>query len=267
MLNERLARQALMAIVLLGLTAGLAASFAGRSGVARWIWAAATIPVAASLAVSIIRDLLSGRAGVDAVAFVSMTAALALGETLAGAVIAVMYAGGGALEDFAVGRDERELKSLVDRAPRFAHRRAGDSFEDAPIDQVSVGDAILVRAGEILHVDGLITGSGALLDESALTGEPMPVSRRAGEAARSGVVNAGETFEMRLRRPRAKAPMQPSLASSRRRKPPRRHSSASRIATPCFSGLRRSRWLAPPGRFRTIRFARSPCSSPRRPVP
>ena len=197
MFNERLARRALIAIALLGLAMGLAASFAGRADLARWIWAAATIPVVASLAVSIIRDLLSGRAGVDAVAFASMTAALTLGETLAGAVIAVMYAGGGALEDFAVGRAERELKSLVDRAPRFARRRVGDSFEDAPIDQVLVGDDLLVRAGEIVPVDGLITSSGASLDESALTGEPMPVSRRAGEAARSGAVNAGETFEMR----------------------------------------------------------------------
>ncbi|VTZ50784.1 Heavy metal translocating P-type ATPase [Methylocella tundrae] len=197
MFNERLARRALIAIALLGLAGGLGAAFSGRADLARWIWAAGAIPVAASLAVSIIRDLISGRAGVDAVAFVSMTAALALGEPLAAAVVAVMYAGGGALEDFAVGRAERELKSLVDRAPRIAHRRVEDSFEDTPIDEVSIGDTLLVRAGEIVPVDGLITSSGASLDESALTGEPMPVSRRAGEAARSGTVNAGETFEMK----------------------------------------------------------------------
>jgi heavy metal translocating P-type ATPase len=197
MFNERIARRALIAVALLGLAGGLAAAFLGRAELARWVWAAGVIPVAASLAISIVRDLLSGRAGVDAVAFVSMSAALALGEMLAGAVIAVMYAGGGALEDFAIGRAERELKSLVDRAPRFAHRRVEASFEDAPIEQVSIGDAILVRAGEIVPVDGLITSSSASLDESALTGEPMPVMRRAGEAARSGTVNAGETFEMR----------------------------------------------------------------------
>jgi hypothetical protein len=61
--------------------------------------------------------------GVDAVAFVSMAAALALGQTLAGVVVAIMYAGGGVLEDFAVGRAERDLKALVDRAPRVAHRK------------------------------------------------------------------------------------------------------------------------------------------------
>ncbi len=74
-------------------------------------WAAGTIPVVVGLAVSMTRDLLAGRLGVDAVAFVSMTAALLLGENLAGAVVAVMYAGGNLLEDFAVARAERDLKS------------------------------------------------------------------------------------------------------------------------------------------------------------
>ena len=89
----------------------------------RETWAAGTIPVVVGLAVSMARDLLAGRLGVDAVAFVSMSAALLLGEPLAGAVVAVMYAGGNLLEDFAVARAERDLKSLVDRAPRVAHRR------------------------------------------------------------------------------------------------------------------------------------------------
>ncbi len=153
--------------------------------------------MAVALAISIIRDILAGRMGVDAVAFLSMVAALALGENLAGVVVAIMYAGGNVLEDYAVGRAERDLKSLVDRAPRVAHRRVGASIEDVPIEQVLLGDLILVRAGEVIPVDGVITCQSALLDESAVTGEPIPVARRAGEAAPSGAVNAGETLEMR----------------------------------------------------------------------
>ena len=135
--------------------------------------------------------------GVDAVAFVSMAAALALGQTLAGVVVAIMYAGGSVLEDFAVGRAERDLKSLVDRAPRVAHRKTGESFEDVPIDRVAVGDGLIVRAGEVVPVDRQIASPSASLDELAVTGEPIPVTRCAGEAARSGAINAGETFEMR----------------------------------------------------------------------
>jgi heavy metal translocating P-type ATPase/RND family efflux transporter MFP subunit len=137
------------------------------------------------------------RMGVDAVAFVSMAAALALGQTLARVVVAIMYAGGNALEDFAIGRAERDLKSLIDRAPRVAHRKTGESFEDIPIDKVAIEDGIIVRAGEVVPVDGQIASANASLDESAVTGEPIPVTRFTGEAARSGAINAGETFEMR----------------------------------------------------------------------
>ncbi|WOJ88957.1 heavy metal translocating P-type ATPase [Methylocapsa polymorpha] len=196
MVIERAARRALIVVALVGLVGGLAAILAGRAGLAHWIWAAGAIPVAASLAVSIIRSLLAGRMGVDAIALLSMLAALALGEALAAAVVAVMYAGGAALEDFAVGRAERDLKSLVDRAPRLAHRRIAGSIEDVPIDQVSIGDAILVQAGEVVPVDGQIVSLSASIDESALTGEPIPVMRRAGEVVSSGAINAGETFEM-----------------------------------------------------------------------
>jgi cation transport ATPase len=143
------------------------------------------------------RDLLAGRLGVDAVAFVSMSAALLLGEPLAGAVVAVMYAGGNLLEDFAVARAERDLKSLVDRAPRVAHRRIDTLIEDVAIDQVAIGDTILVRAGEVIPVDGLILGGNATLDEAALTGEPIPVTRNKGDPVHSGTLNAGETFELR----------------------------------------------------------------------
>ena len=126
-----------------------------------------------------------------------MSAALLLGEPLAGAVVAVMYAGGNLLEDFAVARAERDLKSLVDRAPRVAHRRIDTSIEDVTIDQVAVGDTILVRAGEVIPVDGLILGANATLDEAALTGEPIPVTRNKGDPVHSGTINAGETFELR----------------------------------------------------------------------
>ena len=94
--------------------------------------------------------------GVDAVAFLSMSAALTLGATLAAIVVAVMYAGGNVLEDFAVARAERDLKSLVDRAPRIAHRSDGKTVEDIPVDAVRVGDTVLVHAGEIVPVDGVL---------------------------------------------------------------------------------------------------------------
>jgi cation transport ATPase len=93
--------------------------------------------VVLSLLASIVRTLLAGRLGVDAVALVSMTAAPILGETLAGVVVAIMHAGGNVLEDFAVTRAERDLKSTVDRAPRIAHRQQGSTIEDIGVEAIA----------------------------------------------------------------------------------------------------------------------------------
>jgi heavy metal translocating P-type ATPase len=193
----RITRRALIAIALAGLVFGALAWATGNSDLANWCWATGTVPVVTVLFFSMLRDLLAGRFGVDSIAFVSMAAALVLGQNLAGIIIAIMYAGGNVLEDFAIARAERDLRSLIDRAPRVAHRRVGSTIEDVPIDQVAIGDTILVRGGEIVPVDGVVLSHSAIIDEAALTGEPIPVSRQVGELARSGSLNAGDSFEIR----------------------------------------------------------------------
>ena len=194
--SERLLRRVLAVIALGGLILGLVGWSIGRSDWASWCWAGGTIPVVVGLLASMVRDFLAGRVGVDAVAFVSMSGALVLGQNLAGIVIAVMYAGGNILEDFAVARAERDLRSLIDRAPKVAHRRVASTIEDVPIEQVAVGDDLLVRSGEVIPVDGIIASPAAVLDEAAVSGEPIAVSRQAGELARSGCLNAGDAFEL-----------------------------------------------------------------------
>ena len=196
MLSERVLRWALVTIAVTGLAAGIAARTADRSDLADLCWTLATAPVVAGLAVSIVRDFLAGRFGVDAIALVSMSGALALGQPLAGAVVALMYSGGNVLEEIAVARAEHDLRSLVDRAPREARRRIGDRIDEIPISDVAVGDQLLVRAGEIVPVDGVVASTAATIDESALTGEPIPVVKACGTAVLSGSLNAGETFEL-----------------------------------------------------------------------
>jgi heavy metal translocating P-type ATPase len=192
----RIMRWALIAVAIAGLAAGIAAALAGRPALADLCWTLATLPVIAGLAISITRDLLAGRLGVDAIALVSMSAAIALGEPLAGAVVALMYSGGNVLEDIAVARAERDLRSLVDRAPREAHRLVEGRVEEVPISAIAIGDRLLVHAGEVVPVDGVVNSHAATIDESALTGEPIPVVKPRGVGIFSGSLNAGETFEM-----------------------------------------------------------------------
>ena len=187
----------LAGMALSGLVLGLLLWALVDATAARWVWAIATVPVIVALLASIIRDFLDGRVGVDAIALVSMTAALLLGEPLAGIVVAIMYAGGNSLEAYAVARAERDLRSLVDRAPRTAHRRSASTVEDIPVEAVTIGDELLVRGGEVVPVDGVLVAATALLDEAAVTGEPIPVTHHQGARIRSGSVNAGDAFAMR----------------------------------------------------------------------
>ncbi|WP_099867429.1 heavy metal translocating P-type ATPase [Pararhizobium haloflavum] len=167
-----------------------------RPALAHAAWWAGTVIVLASLLVAMVRAFMAGRIGVDAIAFISMAAALALSETFVGNVIAIMYAGGNVLEAYAVGRAERDLSALEARAPTKAHRVAGDRIEDISAASVAPGDRLLVKPGEILPVDGTLQSDEAEIDESTMTGEPLPVNHRKGDIVRSGTLNAAGGFEM-----------------------------------------------------------------------
>lgn len=196
-MREMVLHLGLFALAFAGATAGLLSEHLDWAVSAELIWTAATLPVAAALAISILRDMLIGRVGVDAIALVAMVASIAMGEPLAGAAVAMMYSGGNLLEDYARGRAERELRSLRDRTPRIAHRQEAGGIVDIAAEEVAVGDELLVRAGELLPVDGELLDAHARLDESAVTGEPLPEAKARGDALRSGTVNAGEAFRYR----------------------------------------------------------------------
>jgi heavy metal translocating P-type ATPase len=187
-------------VALGGITAGGLLALLVGTAAADAVWAATVAFMLAPLTWSVARSLLRGDVGVDVIALLAMAGALALGEYLAGAVIALMLAGGNALEAFASGRARRELTALVQRAPRTAHRRTKDGWEEVPVEAVEVGEVLLVRAGEVLPTDGAVVGERAVIDESTLTGEPLPATYPNGHTIRSGTANAGDAFELRAAR-------------------------------------------------------------------
>ena len=195
----------LIAVALAGLVVGLGLSIAGFKGLARAVWTAGVLPVLAALLVEIIATLRRGEVGLDIVAALSMSAALFFGEALAAAVVAVMYAGGTFLESFAEGRARREMRELLSRVPRSATRHRNGALEDVPLDEIVPGDRLLIRQGDVAPVDGLVDSDTAVLDQSALTGESMPVRLARGQDVMSGSTNAGEPFDLRASRPAAES--------------------------------------------------------------
>src|SRR5690606_17543748 len=177
------------------LAAGGVAWIAGAGSMADGLWIAGTVTgliySTATLAVAIRRR----QPSVDVIAWLALVGSLLVGETFAGAVIALMLATGVLLEARAQARARRELSLLVARAPRTARRHTASGLVEVPVDEVMPGERLLVGSGEIVPVDGRLLGP-AVFDESALTGEPLPVERRPGDDVRSGVVNAGSPVDL-----------------------------------------------------------------------
>jgi heavy metal translocating P-type ATPase len=145
-------------------------------------------------------SLRAGKFGLDIVAALSMSAALAFGEYLAAAIVALMYAGGQYLESFAEGRARREMSALLERVPRRAVRYREGVLEEVAIDTIVPGDRLLIRRGDVVPVDGQVANGLAVLDQSALTGESLPVQLQPGDAVLSGVTNVGEIFDLAVSR-------------------------------------------------------------------
>lgn len=198
-------RQPTIPLALLTLVVVLVLDTTGQHLAARWL---ATVVVGAFVVwtlVQMIREMLHGRFGLDVLAIVAMVATLVVGEYVAALIIVLMLSGGEALEDFAARRAKRELTALLERSPQTAHIVEADDVEgervrDVPVDDVAVGDLLLVRPSEIVPVDGALLTDEASFDESSLTGESLPVGRSAGDTVLSGAVNGSRVVRMQALR-------------------------------------------------------------------
>jgi heavy metal translocating P-type ATPase len=200
-----LIRQLLAGLVAVGLAAGFAAQLAGQPGWSNTIWLAVTLPVLATLIVEIVTSLRRGDVGLDIVAALSMSAALAFGESLAAAIVALMYAGGQFLEAYAERAARREMTALLSRVPRTALRHRDGGLDEVALEFILPGDRLLIRQGDVVPVDGAVASGAAVLDQSALTGESLPVTFMTGGQVLSGSTNAGDAFDLVAARPAAES--------------------------------------------------------------
>jgi heavy metal translocating P-type ATPase len=192
---------ALPIVAAAGLLAGLTARFLfGGAAVGRWLFLATLVMGGGPLVVQTIRGILRGRFAADIVAMLAIVTAFALGQYFAGAVIVLMQSGGEALEAYAMRRASSSLEALLARAPTVAHRLRGAELEDVPVDAVRVGDLLVIKPGDLVPVDGEVADGTSTVDQSALTGEPLPIRAIAGTALMSGSVNLEGALRMRALR-------------------------------------------------------------------
>jgi len=148
------ARAALVppALALLFLSSGLAATLLGAPDLASTIWMFGLLLLGIPVSFRTAKQAFRGHFATDIIAMLAIAGAIALRQPLAGLMVVLMQTGGEALERYAEGRASRAIHELERLAPRIAHRVRGTSVEEIPVDQIAVGDIVLVRPANWCHV-------------------------------------------------------------------------------------------------------------------
>ena len=154
--------------------------------------------IALQMFIEMIGTLKSGSYGVDLLAITAVVATLAVSEYWAAMVILVMLVGGDSLEDYAAEKANSELKALLDNSPQIAHKLVEDDVIDLAVDEVLVGDKLLVRPGELVPVDSHIVKGESFFDESSLTGESRPLNKRVDDSLMSGSLNGDASVTIQV---------------------------------------------------------------------
>ena len=143
------------------------------------------------------RKLAHRQFGSDLLAGISIITAAILGEYLAGSIVVLMLAGGDALEQYALRTASSVLEALAKRMPSVGHLKHGADIVDVPLDDIAVGDILLVHPHEICPVDGEVIEGHGRMDEAYLTGEPFEITKTRGSRVISGAINGDSALMVR----------------------------------------------------------------------
>lgn len=145
---------------------------------------------AVKMAKGMYEDLKEGNYGVDILALTAIIVTSIVGDYWATYLILVMMATGDSLETFAENRANSELKALIAQSPTLAHRldQSSKQVSDISVDEIELGDILIVKPGEVIPVDGTIIDGTASLDESSLTGESRLIEKSQGDDVLSGAI-------------------------------------------------------------------------------
>ena len=200
----------------MGLFLGAIFYVLNQSVIGNWIWFLTLIIGGIPVVWGTIKGMIHRHFASDIVAMLAIIAAILTNEALPGVVIVIMQTGGKALEDYAFRRASSSLDELMARSPPIAYRKMrkvnnnnssnydgidDQSLEEIKVTDVRIGDLLVVRSGDLIPVDGMIISGRAQIDESALTGEPLPKNKGVSDEVFSGTINTGgNAFEIQARK-------------------------------------------------------------------
>jgi heavy metal translocating P-type ATPase len=262
---------AVLALTAIGLHLGLRFGVGGGTPALglrpdQWPLVAALVFGGVPLLLDLLLQLLRREFGADFLAGISVVTSALLGEYLAGALVVLMLSGGKALEAYAVRSASSVLEALARRMPSRAHRRQDGQIADLPLDEIAVGDRLVVFPHETCPVDGTVLEGHGGMDESYLTGEPYVLAKTPGSTVLSGAVNGETALTIRadrLPRDSRYAQITEVLRTAEQRRPRLRRLSDQLGAfyTPLAVAVALAAWLASGEavRFLAVLVVATPC--------
>ncbi len=150
------------------------------------------------IATSAVPGLLKGKFDTDVLMLAAAAGAALLNEWAEGAFLLFLFSLGHAGEHFALDRARNAVNALGELMPKTARVRRGDDIREEPVEQLQVGDIVLVRPGDRVPIDGAITRGRSAIDQSPITGESVPVSKGEGEEVFAGTINQEASLDVRV---------------------------------------------------------------------
>lgn len=203
------------------------------------IWSAVIIDVVGALmALSMLAEMLQtlkeGNWGVDVLAIIAVVSTMVVGDYWAAWMILVMLTGGDSLEDYATGQADKELRALLNNSPQIAHKLVDGKLTDVQVDELQVGDHVVIKPGNQVPVDGKIVKGSSSFDQSSLTGESLPVDKTVDDELMSGSINGATAVEMEVTKAAKDSEYQAivALVKSSQAKPAKFVKMADRYAVP-----------------------------------
>ncbi len=160
----------------------------------------AGVYIAVCLAMEMINDVKEGHMGIDILALIAVVSMMITRDKWAEWMILVMSTGGETLEDYATGQANKELRALLDKNPRVANKLVDGKIVEVKVDDLQIGDQVLIKPGQQVPVDGKIIDGSSQFDQSSLTGESVPVDKSVGDDLMSGSLNGATAVTMEVKK-------------------------------------------------------------------
>ena len=144
--------------------------------------------------------LLRGKFDTDVLMLAAALGAAFLGAWAEGAFLLFLFGLGHAGEHYALGRARNAINALGELMPKTARVRRGDQIMEEPVDQLIIGDMVVIRPGDRIPVDGVISLGESAVDQSPITGESVPVQKSIGDEVFTGTINQEAALEVKITR-------------------------------------------------------------------